>query len=316
MITDHLNGLSRLRRPGAGVHRARVDRAPDLVGGGAPRSLRLPGRDGQPAGRHLPGRGLRATTSSPGRRGPHRLRAVRRRARSTTAARLVDGYNQMLNELVGTPVTAQTPRSAGDATAPRLVGDGRAGRHVVAAVAGGRRIGRRPPCGAAPAADEGRRLDDDGLRRRRHPDVPAADGARTSPSWPPLPDADDVNVVVLLDLPGAHRPGCPDGHAARGSDQFSTAKLLLLDGGRFNEIRDLGEISMGRPDVLASFIEEAADRFPAEQVRLHAASTTAAAARRLLRHRAARHRGSCPSRTSGPGMQAGHGSAPASTGST
>ena len=40
---------------------------------------------------------------------------------------------------------------------------------------------------------------------------------------------------------------------------------MVLEGGRWNEIRDLGEKSLGRPDVLASFIEEAADRFPARK---------------------------------------------------
>ena len=38
----------------------------------------------------------------------------------------------------------------------------------------------------------------------------------------------------------------------------------MLEGGRYNEVRDLGEVSMGQPDVLASFIDEAADRFPAK----------------------------------------------------
>jgi hypothetical protein len=82
-----------------------------------------------------------------------------------------------------------------------------------------------------------------------------------------LPDADNVNVVVLLDLPERTDPGAPTG-TLPGLDQFTTAKLLQLDGNRFNEIRDLGEISMGRPDALAGFIEEAADRFPADKYAL------------------------------------------------
>jgi hypothetical protein len=79
-----------------------------------------------------------------------------------------------------------------------------------------------------------------------------------------LPDADNVNVVVLLDLPERSDPGAPSG-VLPGLEQFTTAKLLQLDGNRFNEIRDLGEISMGRPDALAAFIEEVADRFPADK---------------------------------------------------
>jgi hypothetical protein len=82
-----------------------------------------------------------------------------------------------------------------------------------------------------------------------------------------LPDADNVNVVVLLDLPERTDPGAPSG-TLPGLGQFTTAKLLQLDGNRFNEIRDLGEISMGRPDALASFIEEAAGRFPADKYAL------------------------------------------------
>jgi Clostripain family len=82
-----------------------------------------------------------------------------------------------------------------------------------------------------------------------------------------LPDADNVNVVVMLDLPERSDPGAPTS-TLPGLDQFTTAKLLQLDGNRFNEIRDLGEVAMGRPDALASFIEEAADRFPAQKYAL------------------------------------------------
>jgi len=79
-----------------------------------------------------------------------------------------------------------------------------------------------------------------------------------------LPDADNVNVIVLLDLPERTDPGAPSS-TLPGLDQFTTAKLLVLDGNRFNEVRDLGEVSMGRPDTLAGFIEEAADLFPADK---------------------------------------------------
>jgi hypothetical protein len=40
---------------------------------------------------------------------------------------------------------------------------------------------------------------------------------------------------------------------------------MVLDGGRWNEIRDYGEVSLGRPNILSRFIGEAADRFPAEK---------------------------------------------------
>ena len=79
-----------------------------------------------------------------------------------------------------------------------------------------------------------------------------------------LPDADNVNVIVMLDLPERNDPGAPDS-TLPGLDQFTTAKLLVLDDNKFNEVRDLGEVSMGRPDALAAFIEEAADRFPADK---------------------------------------------------
>lgn len=79
-----------------------------------------------------------------------------------------------------------------------------------------------------------------------------------------LPDDADVNVVVLLDLPDRSTGQAPTS-TLPGLGEFSTAKLLVLAGNRYNEVRDLGEIAMGRPDVLASFIEEAAGRFPAEK---------------------------------------------------
>jgi len=79
-----------------------------------------------------------------------------------------------------------------------------------------------------------------------------------------LPDDANVNVVVLLDLPEATDTDAPSS-TVPGLGQFSTAKLLVLEDGRYNEVRDLGEVSMGQPDVLASFVEEAADRYPAKR---------------------------------------------------
>jgi hypothetical protein len=79
-----------------------------------------------------------------------------------------------------------------------------------------------------------------------------------------LPAADNVHIVALVDLPERTDRGAPQSQV-RGVGQFTTAKLLELDGGRWNQVRDLGEQSLGRPDVLARFIEEAADRFPARK---------------------------------------------------
>jgi hypothetical protein len=79
-----------------------------------------------------------------------------------------------------------------------------------------------------------------------------------------LPDADNVKVVALVDMPEQNEPGYPS-QPLPGLPQFSTTKLIVLDDGRWNEIRDLGEAAMDRPDTLASFIDEAVDRFPAEK---------------------------------------------------
>ena len=109
--------------------------------------------------------------------------------------------------------------------------------------------------------------------------------------------------MALVDLPEQNDPGYPTA-TLPGIAPFSTAKLLVLDGGRWNEVRDLGEVSMGRPDVLAAFIEEAADRFPADKYGLML-STTAAAARRLLRHRRRPAPRTSTSPTCAAGMLAG-----------
>ena len=77
-------------------------------------------------------------------------------------------------------------------------------------------------------------------------------------------DSENVNIVALVDLPEQDDKSYPT-VTLPGIAPFSTAKLMVLDGGRWNEIRDLGEISLGRPDALARFIEEAADGFPADK---------------------------------------------------
>ena len=77
-------------------------------------------------------------------------------------------------------------------------------------------------------------------------------------------DMDNVNVVALVDLPEQTDPGYPSA-TLPGIAPFTTAKLLELDNGRWNEVRDYGEISMGRPDTLATFVEEVGDRYPASK---------------------------------------------------
>lgn len=79
-----------------------------------------------------------------------------------------------------------------------------------------------------------------------------------------IPAMKNVNVVALVDLPERSDPGYPQA-TLPGIAPFSTTKLVVLENGRYNEIRDLGEVSMGRPDTLASFIEETADRYPASK---------------------------------------------------
>ena len=69
----------------------------------------------------------------------------------------------------------------------------------------------------------------------------------------------------------------PRPRRSRGIGDFSTAKLLVLKGGKFNEVRDLGEVSMGQPDVLASFIERGRRPVPGQATTASPSSTTAAA---------------------------------------
>ena len=78
------------------------------------------------------------------------------------------------------------------------------------------------------------------------------------------PEMDNVNVVALVDLPEKNDPGYPDA-TLPGIAPFSTTKLLELDNGRWNEIADLGEVSMGRPDTLARFIEQVGTDYPASK---------------------------------------------------
>lgn len=79
-----------------------------------------------------------------------------------------------------------------------------------------------------------------------------------------LPPMSNVNIVALVDLPERSDRYAPTSEIP-GVGSFTTAKLIVLDGGRYHEVRDLGEVSMGRPDALAGFIDEVADRFPADK---------------------------------------------------
>jgi hypothetical protein len=79
-----------------------------------------------------------------------------------------------------------------------------------------------------------------------------------------LPDADNVNVVALVDMPDPDQPGYPS-QPLPGLPHFSSTKLLELDDGRWNEVRDLGEAAMDRPTTLATFVTEAVDRYPADK---------------------------------------------------
>ena len=79
-----------------------------------------------------------------------------------------------------------------------------------------------------------------------------------------LPAMDNVNVVALVDLPEQTDPGYPQA-TLPGIAPFTTTKLVVLDDGRWNEVADLGEVSMGRPDALATFIERVGKEFPADK---------------------------------------------------
>lgn len=79
-----------------------------------------------------------------------------------------------------------------------------------------------------------------------------------------LPEMENVNVVAMVDLPEKNDPGYPQA-TLPGIAPFSSTKLVVLDNGRWNEVDDLGEVSMGRPDTLASFIEWAGDNYQAEK---------------------------------------------------
>jgi hypothetical protein len=79
-----------------------------------------------------------------------------------------------------------------------------------------------------------------------------------------LPDMSNVNVVALVDLPEKDDPAYPTS-TLPGVAPFTDTELLLLKDNKWNVVRDEGELEMGRPDTLSSFIAEAADRYPAQK---------------------------------------------------
>ena len=76
----------------------------------------------------------------------------------------------------------------------------------------------------------------------------------------------NVNVVALVDLPEPDEPDYPRS-TLPGVAPFTTAKLLVLGDHKWNEVRDLGEVSMGRPDVLSGVHRGGRRAVPGEQVR-------------------------------------------------
>ena len=78
-----------------------------------------------------------------------------------------------------------------------------------------------------------------------------------------LPDSPHVNIVVLADLPALGSKDAPT-QALAGQQPFSSAKLLLLHDHAYTQVQDLGELSMGDPKTLSSFVAEAAAKFPAQ----------------------------------------------------
>jgi hypothetical protein len=79
-----------------------------------------------------------------------------------------------------------------------------------------------------------------------------------------LPEMENVNIVAMVDLPERTDAGYPQA-TMPGLAPFTTTKIAVLEDGRWNELADLGEVSMGRPDTLASFIERVGDQFPADK---------------------------------------------------
>lgn len=77
-----------------------------------------------------------------------------------------------------------------------------------------------------------------------------------------VPEMANVNIVAMVDLPEQTDPGYPQA-TLPGIAPFTTTKIVVLEDGRWNEVADLGEVSMGRPDTLATFIERVAKEFPA-----------------------------------------------------
>ena len=205
-------------------------------------TLALPRSDGHPAGRHVPGARASATTSSPRTARASRRSASTSRVRSsehTRAGRRLQRDAERPRQ--HHPVTSRrrSPARRGPvALAGRRAGDVDGSRRRVGldvappAVFGDGAVARPAAAGAAARRGADGRGDWTMMVYAvgDTSNVSAADGARTSPQLAALPDADNVNVVVLLDLPERNDPGAPtstlpgsrpvhDGQAARARRQ-------------------------------------------------------------------------------------------------
>ena len=73
----------------------------------------------------------------------------------------------------------------------------------------------------------------------------------------------DVNVVALVDREAGHTD-----EALLNLEDWETAKVLYVDPGELFEVADIGEVDMGDPHTLASFLEFGLRTFPADHVAL------------------------------------------------
>lgn len=75
-----------------------------------------------------------------------------------------------------------------------------------------------------------------------------------------------VNIIVLADR---HTSGDEDNkytnRGVGGLANWTTAKYMVVEKGRLRELADLGELNMGDPNNLASFVETASKSFPAKK---------------------------------------------------
>jgi hypothetical protein len=75
--------------------------------------------------------------------------------------------------------------------------------------------------------------------------------------------SDDVNIIVLSDRAEAYGGG-----DFFNLKDWTSAKILKVEKGKFQEIKDLGEVNMGDPKTITDFIEFTASLYPAENYAL------------------------------------------------